>query len=67
MADIVTQKSFVVAEPEAGERLDRVLARNVVGRMTAIPCHDDPLAFRRGAGGCVGKARACAEALGSGS
>ena len=25
----VTQKSFVVAEPEAGERLDRVLARNV--------------------------------------
>src|SRR5580700_3181244 len=29
MADIVTQKSFVVAEPEAGERLDRVLARNV--------------------------------------
>ena len=29
MAVSVTQKSFVVAEPEAGERLDRVLARHV--------------------------------------
>src|SRR3984957_2414761 len=29
MASSVTQKSFVVAEPEAGERLDRVLARHV--------------------------------------
>ncbi len=29
MALSVTQKSFVVAEPEAGERLDRVLARHV--------------------------------------
>jgi 23S rRNA pseudouridine1911/1915/1917 synthase len=29
MALSVTQKSFVVAEPEAGERLDRVLARSV--------------------------------------
>src|SRR6202166_4245925 len=29
MAISVTQKSFVVAEPEAGERLDRVLARHV--------------------------------------
>ena len=29
--------------------------------------YDDALASRRGAGGCVGKARACAEALGSGS
>src|SRR6202163_4177781 len=29
MASSVTQKSFVVAEPEAGERLDRMLARHV--------------------------------------
>jgi 23S rRNA pseudouridine1911/1915/1917 synthase len=29
MAGSVTQKSFIVAEPEAGERLDRVLARHV--------------------------------------
>ena len=29
MADTVTQKSIVVADAEAGERLDRVLARHV--------------------------------------